>query len=373
MRPNSETPRRNFLAAALAFPAAGLDNGLPARVLGKTGLKVTTLGFGCAWTSDPSVFTRVLDLGVNHFDTAPIYQGGNNEAMVRAGIGGRRKQIVLSTKTEAGSRGEALRQLERSLKELGTDYVDIWYLHGKDSPEGIRDELVEAQEIAKSQGKTRFIGVSTHRLVQTAPAILKTGKMDVVLAAYNFTMNRAVEEAAASLHKAGIGLVNMKALAGGPANARWPGQEALPRAFKQPGVPGASLKWVLQHSVFASALVGMLSRDEVEENIASAVAPFTDADRKLLAARLREIPPLYCRMCGRCDGRCPRGLPVADLLRYLMYAESYGQFPSAREHFQRLPQPVTRVRCAECATCAVDCPNGVMVRERLTLAQEWLG
>ena len=372
MKPNSGTPRRNFLAAALAFPAARLDTGLPVRVLGKTGLKVTTLGFGCAWTSDASVFTRALDLGVNHFDTAPVYQGGNNEAMVRVGIGNRRKQIVLSTKTEAASRAEALRQLERSLKELGTDYVDIWYLHGKDSPEGIRADLVEAQEIAKRQGKTRFIGVSTHRLIQTAPAILKTGKMEVVLAACNFTMDPAVEQAAASLHKAGLGLVNMKAMAGGPANARWPGQDALPRAFKQPGVPGASLKWVLARSVFTSALVGMLSRDEVEENIASALAPFTEADRKLLAVRLPQIRPLYCRMCGRCDARCPRGLPVAEILRYLMYAESYGQFPSARQHFQRLPQPVTRVRCADCAACPVHCPNGVMVRQRLAKAQDWL-
>jgi hypothetical protein len=96
---DSLTSRRHFLAGALALPAVRLDltpretqapskaegSGLPLRILGKTGLKVTVLGFGCAWTSSPSVFTRGLDLGINHFDTAPVYQGGNNEPMLRTG------------------------------------------------------------------------------------------------------------------------------------------------------------------------------------------------------------------------------------------------------------------------------------------------
>src|SRR5512136_1398230 len=130
MKLDSLTSRRHFLAGALALPAARLDlalpdsanpsadsgKSLPTRVLGKTGLKVSVLGFGCAWTSNPSVFTRGLDLGINHFDTAPVYQGGNNEPMLRAGLGNRRQQIILSTKTEAGQKDEALRQLESSLK-----------------------------------------------------------------------------------------------------------------------------------------------------------------------------------------------------------------------------------------------------------------
>jgi len=382
----SQTSRRRFLASALALPATRLDlnraatsgssplqsSALPLRVLGKTGLEVTILGFGCAWTSDPGVFTRSLDLGINHFDTAPVYQGGNNEPMLRAGLGSRRKQVVLSTKIEADTKDEALRQLENSLKSLGTDYVDIWYLHGKDRPEEIKRDLVEAQETAKRQGKVRFIGVSTHRLALVAPTILEFGNMDVVLAGYNFTMGPEVEKAAESLHRAGIGMVEMKAMAGGLVNSRWPGQNSLPQTFKRPGVPGASLRWVLKNSNFASALVGMMSMEEVEENVEHSLKSFTEADHKVLAARLEDIRPLYCRMCGACDGQCPRGLPVPDILRYAMYADSYGQFPVARQYFQQLPTPLARVRCSDCASCAVRCPNGVAVKQRLTLAQDWL-
>lgn len=370
----TETARRTFLRAVLATPAAGRAlaadtiNGLPARTLGKTGLKVTALGCGCAWTADPSVFTRALDAGINHFDTAPVYQGGNSEAMVRAGLGKRHKQIILSTKTEASDKAGALAQLDRSLKELGTDYLDIWYLHGKDSPGSIREELVEAQTIAKQQGKTRFIGVTTHRLPRTAEAILKTGKMDVVLAAYNFTMEPAVEQSAAALSQAGIGMVLMKALAGGRSPAK---QSSGPRLVERPDMAGAALRWVFGKTLFASSLVGMVSHDEVDDDLGHLRAPFTDADRKLLATRLEEIGPYYCRMCGRCDGACPRGLPVSDILRYATYATGYGQFAEARERFRNLPTPVRRVRCSDCATCAIRCPNGVRVRERLSAAQEW--
>ncbi len=381
-----QSSRRHFLACALALPAARFDlsstvspgsspdqsSALPVRVLGKTGLKVTILGFGCAWTSDASVFTRGLDLGINHFDTAPVYQGGNNEPMLRTGLGNRRKQIVLSTKIESSTKDEALRQLENSLKSLGTDYIDIWYLHGADRPERINQDLVEAQATAKRQGKVRFIGVSTHRVALVTPTILQFGNMDVVLAAYNFTMGPEVEKAVESLYRAGIGLVEMKAMAGGRANSRWPGQDSLPRLFKRPGVPGASLRWVLKNNMFASALVGMLSMEEVEENVEHCLKPFTKADQKVLVARLEEIRPVYCRMCGACDGQCPHDLPVPDMLRYAMYADSYRQFPAARQYFQRLPEPLRQIRCKDCSPCAVRCPNGVGVKQRLALAQEWL-
>jgi uncharacterized protein len=382
----TQTSRRNFLAGALALPAARLDlnssvgpdsriepgRSLPMRVLGKTHLKVTTLGFGCAWTSDPTVFTRGLDLGINHFDTAPVYQGGNNEPMLRTGLGNRRKQIILSTKTEANTRKEALRQLEESLRMLGTDYIDIWYLHGMDNPESISQEKVGALLAAKQQGKVRFIGVSTHRLALVTPVILKYGNLDVVLAAYNFTMGPEVEKATESLYQAGIGLVEMKAMAGGRANSRWPGQDSLPRVFQRPDVPGASLRWVLKNPRYASALVGMISMEDLEENVQNCLKPFTDKDQQVLVARLEEIRPRYCRMCGACEGQCPQGLPVSDLLRYAMYVESYGQFPSARGLFQQLPESQKRIRCSDCSSCLVHCPNGVAIQQRLSLAQAWL-
>jgi hypothetical protein len=74
-------------------------------------------------------------------------------------------------------------------------------------------------------------------------------------------------------------------------------------------------------------------------------------------------------MCGQCEGTCPKGLPVADVLRYLTYAEGYGQFALGREHFLDLPAAERDVRCSDCAECSVRCPNGVQVARRLSRAQ----
>jgi predicted aldo/keto reductase-like oxidoreductase len=99
-------------------------------------------------------------------------------------------------------------------------------------------------------------------------------------------------------------------------------------------------------------------------------ASFTDADQKLLVSQLEYIRPLYCRMCDQCDGTCAKGLPVADMLRYLTYADGYGQFALGRENFLALPSEVTQVRCGLCPTCSVQCPFGVNVSRRLSRAQE---
>ncbi len=77
-------------------------------------------------------------------------------------------------------------------------------------------------------------------------------------------------------------------------------------------------------------------------------------------------------MCGECEGTCPKGLPVADVLRYLTYAEGYGQFALGRESFLALPRELRDVRCDDCPTCPVRCPQGVQVTRRLRRAQELL-
>ena len=179
-------------------------------------MKVTTVGFGCMITSDPSVIERAADLGINYFDTARGYQGGNNERMVGAALKRKRKEVFLSTKSGSGSKDGALKDLETSLRELGTDYLDIWYLHSKDGPSEVTSELIEAQQVAKRQGKIRFAGVSTHSGQQELlPWLAKQGQIDVVLVAYNFTMDKYMEAAVEAASQAGMGVVGMKVMAGG--------------------------------------------------------------------------------------------------------------------------------------------------------------
>ena len=94
------------------------------------------------------------------------------------------------------------------------------------------------------------------------------------------------------------------------------------------------------------------------------------ADDTLLKARLEMIRPLYCRMCGACEGVCSKGLPVADLIRYVSYADGYGEFAMAREQFLEMPDHLRAVRCGDCEGCTIQCPNGVRVSERVGRAQE---
>jgi len=380
----TDTSRRNFLAAGLALPVAGLASttsgptpAAPApqqaaptpgkityRVLGKTRLKVCTVGYGCMITSDPTVITRAVDMGINYFDTSRGYQSGQNERMVGAALGAKRKDVFLSTKCDQKTGAGILTELDTSLKELNTDYLDVWLLHGLGSPAQISDDLVEAQRKAKQQGKVRFIGVSTHTLPAIVDRVIET-KQEVVQAQYNFASAAEWGPALEKLNQAGVGLVAMKVMA--RARGRGRGTAAPPRPAN---FAPAALKWVIKNPAIAIAVPSMTDIDQLEQNFSVMAQQFTDADQKILTARLEEISPYFCRMCGQCDGQCPKGLPVGDMVRFVMYADGYGQFPLGREHFLRMPAEHQAVRCDQCETCVVQCPHGVTVAERMIRAQE---
>lgn len=381
--------RRRFLAAGLALPAASSasryeEQTTPAprpagaapaqlsfsyKTLGKTGLKVTRLGFGCMITSDGSVVERAADLGITYFDTARGYMSGNNERMVGAALKRKRKDVVLSTKSHAATKEEALRELDTSLKELGTDYVDIWYLHGKSKPEEVTDTLIQAQQEAKKAGKIRFAGVSTHGgQQQLIPALAKNPNIDVILTTYNFTMepfmNAVIEEA----EKAGKGIVAMKVMAGGTRRVR-PTDPNYARLTREGAMP-AALKWVLNNAHVHTTVPSMTDMDQLDENLKAMAGPFGENERKLLALHLNRIGPMYCRMCGECAGQCRKGLPVADVLRFLTYAEGYGQFALGRERYLELDAEHASAKCGDCPGCTVQCPYGVRVAQAVGRAQE---
>ncbi len=384
--------RRNFLATGLALPVVASatrsepEPQTPARpqspvkafasgpefrykVLGKTGLKVTTVGFGCMITSDGSVVERAADIGITYFDTARGYQSGNNERMVGAALKKKRKDIVLSSKTAGKTKTEALAHLDTSLKELGTDFLDIWYLHAKDKPADVTDDLIEAQQIAKKAGKIRFAGVSTHAgQKELIPFLAANRNIDVILTQYNFSMEPFMNEAIDQATKAGKGIVAMKVMAGGfrrpiPGNVV---QEKL----KREGAMLAALKWVLRNPNVHTTIPSMTDMDQLDDNLKACANPFSAADEKLLALQMDHIRPMYCRMCGECAGQCRQGLPVADVLRFLTYADGYGQFALGRERFLEMDTEHAAVRCGECPGCTVKCPYGVEVAQRLIRAQD---
>lgn len=376
-----ESSRRSFLAAGLALPVAGAPlaaspNPAPApqqaqgavgkpayRALGKTGMNVSTVGFGCMITSDPTVITRAADMGINYFDTSRNYQSGQNERMVGAALGSMRKKVFISSKCDQKNGPGILAELDTTLKELNTDYLDVWLLHGPGAPSDISDELVEAQRKAKQQGKVRFIGVSTHTLPAIVDRLIET-KMDVCQPQYNFTSPAGYAAALDKLHQAGIGLVAMKVM------ARARGRGAQPAPAVAAGRPAAALKWVINNPAIATAVPSMTDIEQLQQNFRAMADRFTDSDSKILTAAFQEVRPYFCSMCGKCDGQCPKGLPARDLVRFAMYADGYGQFALGREAFLRLTPEQQAIRCGDCESCAIKCPNGVHVAEQAMRAQE---
>jgi hypothetical protein len=391
---NRESSRRNFLAAGLVLPAVASasrtsgqssqaaapsspqasqsKSSAPAfqyRTLGKTGLKVTSLGFGCMITSDGSVITRAADMGITYFDTARSYSGGNNERMVGAALKGKRDRITLSTKTGGRTKQEALDHIDKSLSELGTDHVDIWYLHGKGKPEDVTDDLIEAQQIAKKAGKIRFAGVSTHQgQKELLPWLAKNPNVDVILTTYNFTMEPFMNDVIAEASQAGKGIVCMKVMAGGTRGRG--ASPALVEKLHREGALTSALKWVLRNPHIGTTIPSMTDMDQLDANLKAMTQPFGATDENILAMRLEHIAPFYCRLCGECAGQCRQGLPVQDVLRFATYAEGYGQFALGRERYLELHPSHAQAKCGDCAECTVKCPYGVKVAREMARAQE---
>lgn len=373
--------RRDFLKAGLAISAAGLASSAgirPAsgeeprvvyRTLGKTGLKVSGVGYGIGFVPIPKVVTRALDMGINYYDTSRVY--GDSENIFGGLIKGRdRSKLVLATKSANKRKKDILNDIDTSLKALGTDYVDVYHLHARDTPSSIPDEALEAMQEVKKSGKARFLGFSNHDPNRMVDFLLETKVFDVIQTTYSFAIGGFYrDKAIKKLHDAGIGIIAMKvvvALTG--LNLK---NFENPPAKEGDG-PLSGIKWVLNNPAIGTTVPHMESIEELEMNFRAMSEPYTPADEKKLYVMNELIRPSYCRMCYQCSGKCPKGVPVTDVLRFLAYNDYCGNYHQARMSFSELPSEIRDIRCSDCSECAIECPNGVNVYARLVRAQELL-
>jgi len=255
--------------------------------LGKTGIKVSTIGFGVSRTMEPALVLAVIEAGINFMDTGRSYFRGQNEVMVGRTLESRRNDIVFQSKlrinltgSEAGSRSrmeEVLKQmeasLEASLKALKTEYIDILLIHGAEETAIIHHpEIMRFFEKKKSQGVIRAHGFSTHQnQVELIRAENFLGFYDVIMTTYNHKgayvhMNsgrksswdqEALERELREARERGVGLVAMKTCSGGPYS---PSPEVSPSYME-------ALRWILRRNVVHTMAVAMANHQQIKENL----------------------------------------------------------------------------------------------------------
>lgn len=335
------------------------------RILGRSGLSVSLLGFGVQHVMDPALYERAVSRGVTYFhfvedeNTRRRLAPESHNLGAFAALRPFRKDLVVSYMTvERASKAVMLQDLEGFLHNSGFGQVDLWYVCCPTPAQW--DDFCEAFHEARQAGKARYAAISTHRLAEDMGRLTAADSpVDAVMLTYNYTCSADDQMRLAELHGAGLGVVPMKPLAG---------------RFDEPnaGRPDACLRWLAADQRVHSIPVAMQSVEQLDENIAALQQPLSEEDSRRLTASLSHVSPRFCRMCGACDVACPHGLAVSDLVRVAMYLEGYRDPGLARLQLESIPIPRRNVACDGCRQCSVACPNGVAVRDRIMKAQELL-
>jgi aryl-alcohol dehydrogenase-like predicted oxidoreductase len=372
-----EIGRRKFiqrLSAVVAGVAAGKgwdayaavapsekSPSLEFRTLGRTGLKVTAVGMGVMNCSDPAVLLRAFDLGINFYDTADCYMRGRNEEMVGKAFEGKRQKVILQTKVHDNDEKRMRASVERSLKRLRTDVIDVLVWHGLSSTRDVADpRLQDFMTKMKREGKARFTGFSSHsRIAPLLREAARLGAHDVALVSYNFTHSKEMKEAVALAAKAGIGIVAMKTQSGGYRKERMEGLNPHQ----------AALKYVLRDPNVATTVPGVTTIEEIEECAAVMGQALSKKDLNEIKVYDAFLGGRICTLCGGCTGECPSGVPYGDLLRAVMYRDGYQNDALAREALAERQSLESSSRCLDCSSCSVTCRRGLDIKEQMDRAR----
>lgn len=313
--------------------------------LGRTGLSISRSGFGAipiqriSFAESRQLLLKAYEGGIDFYDTARGYT--DSETKIGAAFSGIRSKVVIATKTPSQDYDGVRRDLETSLRNLETDYLDIYQLHNPprlpdpNDPKGSYRALREAKE----QGKIRFIGISNHRL-DVARQAVASGLYDTLQFPLCYLSAAADLEIIRECRDADVGLIAMKALSGGLIT-----QAAAAFAF-------------LRQYDNVVPIWGIERTAQLEEFLTLERNPpvLDQAMLQTIARDRTELSGAFCRACGYCLP-CPAGIPIpmAARMSLLLRRMPYQQFLA--QDWQK--QMGLIESCRDCGHCKSHCPYGL--------------
>jgi aryl-alcohol dehydrogenase-like predicted oxidoreductase len=352
------------------------------RRFGRTGWDVSDIVLGTGQIKSGSDGERiarlVIERGINYFDTSPDYSGAGSEHLMGQAIRGVRDKLFIATKfcsptghlPPGTSVSRYMAAVEASLKRLRTDYVDLCHVHAVDSVDRLMDENVhEAFDRLKQQGKVRFMGFSTHtpNLVEVVNTGIDSGRFDVMMVAYHHGIWPVLPQLIERARKEqDMGVIAMKTLKGAKHHGL-SGFRTEANAYSQ-----AALRWVLSNPNVSAAIISFFELQHVDEYLAASGTGLSAEDISILNKYDQMVAGTHCAPhCGACLDSCPEQLQIHDVLRHRMYFEDYGREKEAMRLYANLD--VKASVCASCnAPCVGSCPLGISIQERTSGAHELL-
>ena len=365
------------------------------RDLGNTGIKVSALAFGCMRfpkladgktvdrETSVALMKRAYELGVNYYDTAFVYDGGDSERAVAEFLKETpRDKVFVADKNPLGSSwyrmpgdktpNEFWREhLEQMLRRLDTDYIDVCHFHDIAAatfrvlirtPGGLLAQALKAKE----EGLIRHIGITSH---DSPPNILQVlaaaeGAVEAIVIQYNL-LDRANEPVIEYARQTGIGVAVMGPVGGGRLIHP---SEHYQEALGVGSTPELALRFVLACPGVSCAMSGMNTKEQLEENARAAsqeVALTSEESERLHKIRQRneELLDLYCTGCRYCMP-CRHGVNIPENFSALNLLRVHGMRALAQQVYDGLGEGQA-ARCEECEECVGKCPQHIDIPERL--------
>ena len=326
--------------------------------LGKTGLNCAEISFGALpiQRSDAANTKAVVDAlekyGMNYIDTARVYTV--SEEYLGMALEGRRDKFILATKAMSRDYEGMKADIETSLANLRTDYIDVYQIHNlplKDfdkvfGPGGAYEALVEAREA----GKIGHIGITLHNVDALKRVVDEyADRLETVMFPYSIVENQG-EEVLREARAKGLGTICMKPLAGGNLDD-W----------------RLALRYVCASDVIDIAIPGMGSPEEVDRNaaVAEELSPLTEEELAKCEAIREELGSTFCRRCGYC-APCTVGIDIPGTFLNANYLRKYDLSGWARARYSKVAHPADE--CIECGVCETRCPYQLPIRDMLKKA-----